>query len=103
MSKQVTVEELAANLDAHLDDVKRGETIVVVDGDNEIASIEPPKRKGLKIIRHDPALQLQDFKPGAPPKRMEAQGADWLIEERERERSGKKYGNDTANEDRDKR
>jgi hypothetical protein len=45
-----------------------------------------------KIVRHDPALRLQDFKPGARPKRLDFDAVQWLIDERERERSGKKYG-----------
>jgi len=45
----------------------------------------------LNIIRHDPALRLQDFKPGPRPKRLDFNAVDWLIDERERERSGRKY------------
>ena len=47
------------------------------------------KQGNVSIIRHDPALRLQDFKPGRP---VPGTGSvEWLIEERERERSGKKY------------
>jgi len=37
-------------------------------------------------------LRLQDFKPGIRPKRLDYDAVQWLIDERERERSGKKYG-----------
>ena len=56
----------------------------------EIAERQP--RRALNIIRHDPALRLQDFRPGPRPKRLDFNAVDWLIDERERERSGKKYG-----------
>ena len=87
MSKVVTVEELAANLTDHLADVQRGETVSVVAHDREIASIQPAR-----VIRHDPAFALRDFKPGKRPKRLDFDAVDWLIDERDRERSGKKYG-----------
>lgn len=68
MSKTITVEELSA------------------------ADVQPRTRPAIKIVRHDPSLRLQDFKPGARPKRLDHDAAQWLIDERERERSGKKYG-----------
>jgi antitoxin (DNA-binding transcriptional repressor) of toxin-antitoxin stability system len=89
MSRKVTVEELAANLQEHLEEVKRGETLTLVEEDKEIAEIHP---RPIKILRHDPALRLQDFEPGPRPTRLEFDAVQWLIDERERERSGKKYG-----------
>ncbi|HEV7238090.1 MAG TPA: hypothetical protein VGQ36_02540 [Thermoanaerobaculia bacterium] len=87
MSKQVTVEELEEHLRERLEDVRNGQTVTVLDGTNPIAVIEPAE--GIHVIRHDPALRLQDFKPGKP---LPGTGAvEWLIGERERERSGKKY------------
>jgi antitoxin (DNA-binding transcriptional repressor) of toxin-antitoxin stability system len=87
MSKTVTVEELRENLEERLEEVRNGEVLNVVDNGTMIAKIERPE---LEIIRHDPSLRLQDFKPGRPPKRLDS--VEWLIAERERERSGKKYG-----------
>lgn len=88
MSKQVTVEELEEHLRERIEDVRNGETVTVVDGTQTIAVIEPASLGEVSVIRHDPALRLQDFKPGAP---LRSTGAvDWLIGERERERSGKK-------------
>ena len=87
MSKTVTVEELRENLEERLEDVRNGAVVNVVADGTMIAKIESPE---LEIIRHDPALRLQDFKPGRPLKRLDS--VEWLIAERERERSGKKYG-----------
>ncbi len=87
MTKQVTVEELEEHLRERLDDVRNGESVTVVDGMNTIAVIEPA-RPSVTIIRHDPALRLQDFKPRGPIR--DTGSVEWLIGERERERSGKK-------------
>jgi antitoxin (DNA-binding transcriptional repressor) of toxin-antitoxin stability system len=87
MSKRVTVQELAAHLTEHLAEVERGETVTVIAEQREIASIQPHT-----VIRHDPAFPLRDFQPGARPHRLGFDAVQWLIDERERERSGKKYG-----------
>lgn len=88
MSKTVTVEELEESLRERLEEVRNGESLSIVDGTNTIAVIEPASRPRVNVIRHDPALRLQDFKPGAPLR--DTGSVEWLIEERERERSGKK-------------
>ena len=88
MTKQVTVEELEETLRERLEDVRNGETVTVVDGAKTIAVIEPASVQDVHVIRHDPALRLQDFKPGAPLRNTGS--VEWLIGERERERSGKK-------------
>lgn len=87
MSKRITVEELGE----HIDEVKRGETLTLIEGETPVATVSP-LRTGVRVIRHDPALRLQDFKPGPRPKRLDFDAVEWLIDERERERSGKKYG-----------
>ena len=87
MSKQVTVEELEEHLRERLDDVRNGEIVTVVDGTKTIAVIEPAVQD-VHVIRHDPALRLQDFKRREPLRDTGA--VEWLISERERERSGKK-------------
>ena len=92
MSKRVTVEELRNRLDDHVAQLEQGETLTLLKDGQEIADIQPRPRRALKIERHDPALRLQDFKPGPRPKRLDFDAVDWLIDERERERSGKKYG-----------
>lgn len=88
MSKTVTVEELREHLRERLEDVRNGESLSIVDGTNTIGVIEPVSKPRVKIIRRDPALRLQDFKPGAPLRDTGA--VEWLIAERDRERWGKK-------------
>lgn len=88
MSKQVTVEELEGHLRERLEEVRNGESVRVVDGTQTIAVIEPTSRRRVSVIPHDPALRLHDFQPGAPLPNTGA--VEWLIGERERERSGKK-------------
>ncbi len=88
MSKHVTVEELEEHLRDRLEDVRNGESARVVDGTKTIAVIEPPSTPRLNVVRHNPALRLQDFKPRGPVRNTGA--VEWLIGERERERSGKK-------------
>ena len=88
MSKTVTVEELEEHLRERLDDVRNGETVTIVDGTKTIAVIEPASLEDVHVIRHDPALRLQDFQR-RPPLR-DTGAVEWLIGERERERSGKK-------------
>jgi len=92
MNKRVTVEELRERFDDHLVDVQHGETLTLVKDGQEIAEIQPKSRPSMNILRHDPALRLQDFKAGPRPKRLNFDAVQWLIDERERERSGKKYG-----------
>lgn len=89
MTKQVTVEELATNLRDHIAEVNSGQTLVVVDGTETVARLAPPE---LSVIAHDPSLRLQDFRPSPRPKRLDFDAVQWLIDERDRERSGKKYG-----------
>jgi antitoxin (DNA-binding transcriptional repressor) of toxin-antitoxin stability system len=87
MSKQVTVEELEEHLRERLEDVRNGESVTVIDGTRTIAVIEPAE--DIHVIRHDPALRLQDFKPGKPL--LGTGSVEWLIAERDRERTGKKH------------
>ena len=90
--KTVSVEELAAHLEEHLEEVRRGETLTVVKNGASVATIVPQDEEDLEVIPHDPAVRLQDFEPGPRPKRLDFDAVQWLIDERERERSGKKYG-----------
>ena len=90
MSRQVTVEELEEHLRERLDEVRHGQSLRIVDGTTTIGTIEPTPRT-LNIIRHDPALRLQDFRPGRKPERP-TDAVDWLIAERDRERTGMKHG-----------
>lgn len=89
MSKEVTVEELAANLREHLAEVQQGETLTIVADGKAIATMQPYGE--VSIIRHNPAFRLGDFNFGPRPKNLKTDPAALIIEERERERSGEKY------------
>ncbi len=88
MSKTVTVEELEEHLRERIEDVRNGESVSIVDGTRTIGVIEPTSKPRVTVIHPDPDLRLQDFKPGGPLRDTGA--VEWLIGERERERSGKK-------------
>lgn len=78
MSKQVTVKELRENLDELLAEVEAGETLTVV-------------KEGLTFVQRGVRFPFRDFDPG-PPLDLPVDSVALLIEEREYERSGKKYG-----------
>ena len=86
MSKTVTVEELREKLDDVLSDVKSGEEVAIVAEGKEIATITPT------FIRRGVRYPFRDFDFGPRPKNLKTDPAALIIGERERERSGKKYG-----------
>ena len=79
MSKQVTVKELRENLDELLAEVEAGETLTVV-------------KEGLTIVQRGVRFPFRGFDPGPRPKNLTVDPVEMLIEEREWERSNKKYG-----------
>lgn len=84
MSKQVTVEELREKLDEVLAEVEAGESIAITRDGKQVMSIQPAIVKARYPFR--------DFDFGPRPKNLKTDPASIIIEERERERSGKKYG-----------
>lgn len=87
MIKKVTVEELRENLEQFLSDVEGGESITIVREGRSIGTIGPTivPRDSVTVIRHDPALRLQDFDAGAELR--DTGSVEWLIGDRDRERS----------------
>lgn len=87
MSKRITVEELAANLREHLAEVEAGEWLIVVEDEREIAVFKPP------LTIRDPGIRYPfrgiDF--GERPKNLKTDPAEIIIEEREHERTEKKW------------
>ena len=77
MSKQVTVKELRENLEELLAEVEQGETLTVVKN----------RHTGTGGVPYP----FRNFDPG-PPLNLPVDAVAALIEEREYERSGKKYG-----------
>lgn len=80
MSKQVTVEELAANLREHIAEVRRGETLEITEDGRTIASIDPP----MVIAQRGVPYPFRDFDFGTRPKNLKTGADDLIIEERER-------------------
>jgi antitoxin (DNA-binding transcriptional repressor) of toxin-antitoxin stability system len=61
MSREITVEELIANITAHLDEVKNGETLTVVDQDGkQVATITPHTMQ--EVVKYP----FRDLDFGAP-------------------------------------
>ncbi len=87
MSKEITVEELAADLASHVAEVKQGETLTIVEDGKAIATIAP----ALTFVHRGVPYPFRGFDPG-PPLNLGDKAVEMLIEERERERSGKKHG-----------
>jgi len=84
MSKQVTVEELREKLDELLAEVEKGETLTVVSANSRNAV-------GPTIVQKGTRYPFRDFDFGSRPKNLKLDGAEVIIAERERERSGLKY------------
>lgn len=86
MSKQVTVEELREKLDEVLAKVESGESVTIVRDGRRIGTLGPT------VVQRGMRFPFRDFDPGPRPKNLTVDPVALLIEEREWERSGKKYG-----------
>lgn len=86
MTKQVTVEELREKLDEVLAEVKSGESVEITDAGTTIAAMRPT------IVRRGVKFPFRDFDWGPRPKGLDIDPAQVIIDERDRERSLKKYG-----------
>jgi antitoxin (DNA-binding transcriptional repressor) of toxin-antitoxin stability system len=86
MSKQVTVEELREKLDELLAEVEAGESVAILRDGKRIGTIGPT------IVQRGVPFPFRNFDPGPPLKHLTVDPVAALIEEREYERSGKKYG-----------
>lgn len=80
MSKTVTVKELRENLEELIAEVEQGETLTVVRETN-----------GLTLAQRGVRFPFRGFDPG-PPLDLPTDAVAALIEERDWERSNKKYG-----------
>jgi hypothetical protein len=85
MSKQVTVDELREKLDELIAEVESGETVTIVPDSKKT------ERSGPTFAQRGIPFPFRDFDPG-PPLKLPVDAVATLIEEREYERSGKKYG-----------
>lgn len=63
MSKVVTIEELVAHIDEFVDDVKRGETLTLVQDGESIATMAPLSDAIQYVHVPKPGVRLGDFRP----------------------------------------
>jgi antitoxin (DNA-binding transcriptional repressor) of toxin-antitoxin stability system len=86
--KEVTVEELRGNLDELLSEVAVGEPIAVMRDGQTIATLQP----AVTIIQRGTPYPFRDLKITPLKKPLGIDPIEGLLEEREYDRSGKKYG-----------
>lgn len=85
MSKQVTVEELREKLEEVLAEVEAGENVTILKDGQPVAQFA--RTGGTGGVKYP----FRDFDFGSRPKNLKIDGAEVIIAERERERSGLKY------------
>lgn len=83
MSKVVTVEELIADIATHIDDVKNGETLTIVQDGKEVATMTPVAQKGVKY-------PFRDLKFGPRPEGLRSDVTQLIRDDRDSE--FKKHG-----------
>jgi antitoxin (DNA-binding transcriptional repressor) of toxin-antitoxin stability system len=86
MIKTVTVEELRENLDEVLSEVESGSSITIVRGGRSIGTLGPT------IVQRGMRYPFRGLEPGTGSKELADEAVRLLIEERDYERSGKKFG-----------
>lgn len=81
----VRIAELKARLSEYLRQVRRGESIVVLDRDKPVARLVPYEEPGLRVRRPPPGSRLADV-PLPPPLDLDFDVVDLLLEERQNNR-----------------
>lgn len=85
MSKELTVEELRERPDALIDAIDNGDSVTITREGKEIGTVSPlVVQRGVRFPFRNLQITPLDKPLGVDPTHA-------LIEERERERSGKKY------------
>lgn len=87
MSRELTVNELREKPDVLIEAIENGETVTIVRDGKTIGSVSPSQHP-----RGGVPYPFRDFDFGSRPKGLLTDPAELIIEERQRERSGKKYG-----------
>ena len=91
MTKDVTVAELAEHLVEHLQEMRQGTSLRVIDGGKTLVTLTA-KDQPLEITHPVPGSRLQDWEPPPPLKKpLGIDVVDLLVEERERDRTGKRF------------
>ncbi|HEX8152321.1 MAG TPA: hypothetical protein VF698_04305 [Thermoanaerobaculia bacterium] len=82
MNRRVTVEELREHLEEHLEHVRDGDTLTVVEDGR--TWLELVSKSTLRMTRPDPALgRFQDVPIGPRPETLTTTVLDLLAEDRE--------------------
>ena len=84
MSREITVEELIANIATHLDEVKNGETLTIMQDGKQIATMTP------HLSSERVKYPFRDLKFGPRPKNLRTDPTDLIREDRDYEE--KKHG-----------
>ena len=86
MSKELTVEELREKPEDLITALEQGETVTITRDGKQLATAAPT------VVQRGVRFPFRNFDFGPRPKNLKTDPAELIIEERERERSGKKYG-----------
>ena len=86
MTKQVTVEELRARLDEVLAEVENGESVTITREGRSIGTLGPT------IVQRGRRYPFRDLELSGGSTQLADEAVRLLIEDRDDERSGKKYG-----------
>lgn len=81
MSRKVTVEEVAAHFAEHLADVKRGETVTVIEDGLTVAEIRPADDAIRPVHVPLPGVRTGDFWPTGPRAKKQLPDALDLVNE----------------------
>lgn len=87
MSSEITIEELAADVEEHIAKARRGETLVVVKDGHAVATVGPPPlpRSGVVFAqRADRSKRLGDFKPKGLGRRLDVDIVEMIREDRDK-------------------
>ncbi|HEX8408124.1 MAG TPA: hypothetical protein VF883_04630 [Thermoanaerobaculia bacterium] len=90
MSKELTVEELREKLDEVIAALDEGESVTIVRDGQEIGVFSPSS--GLRIVQKGTPYPFRGLELSGGSKELADEAVRLLIEERDYERSGKKYG-----------
>lgn len=88
MSKEVTVEELRANLDELLSEASAGESIVIVREGHAIAALHP----SVEIIQRGTPYPFRNLQITPLKKPLSMDPVEMLREDRDHDPLGKKFG-----------
>ena len=86
MSKELAVEELRERADELIEAIEHGETFTILQNGQRIGTYSP------FIVQRGVPYPLRNFQVAPLDKPLGVDPLDALIEDRERDRAGKKYG-----------